>query len=420
MKRKSTLIITLIALFSIFNAVFAQDCDNLIQNAIDLINEAENAFTRGNYAEVQAYLTSAKALLSPCETTTNCDIPVIIDTISQAQLTPSLSEALFAYITDIRGFLQDCTNTSSIQSSFPTAEIVPTLETARMSFVGVTTFVNGVAISPDGFQIATNSSDHTVRLWDINTGAEITQLIHESQDDLGMAVAYSPDGRYLASSDFDGDVLLWDLATNEPRYTWRHDGYVWHVAFNRNGTLLATVGSDNFLRLWNTRNGNQTRALRSSAPLRGLAISPNGRQILTGSEEGEVILWETNSGDKLMTRSEHEASVNAVAFSPDGNRAVSLDATGLMIIWNLSTGEAEQSIQAHNAQAFALLWMPKSNIIVTGADDGRLVLWDGTTGTYLSEQQLSNRYIRAIANTSDETAILIGTDDGTIVLSNLP
>jgi WD40 repeat protein len=289
-----------------------------------------------------------------------------------------------------------------------------------MTFVGLDTFINGVAISPNGLQIATNASDHSVRLWDITTGIQTTQLEHESQDDLGMAVAYSPDGRYLASSDFNGDVILWDLSTNRPRYTWQHTGYVWRVAFNSNSTLLASVGSDNFLRLWNTRNGNQSRALRSSAPLRGLAISPNGRQILTGSEEGEVILWETSSGDKLMSRSEHDASVNAVAFSPDGNRAASLDGVGMLVIWDLTTGESQQAIQAHDAQAFALLWMPESNIIITGADDGRLILWDGTTGDYLTEQALPNRYIRAIAHTPDETAVLIGTDDGTLILSNLP
>ncbi|HRF94582.1 MAG TPA: hypothetical protein PLZ51_05305, partial [Aggregatilineales bacterium] len=72
MKKKHLFIIILIALFSHFNAVFAQDCDILVENAINLVNDAKNAAIRGNLAEAKTYLSSAVILLRPCPSSTIC------------------------------------------------------------------------------------------------------------------------------------------------------------------------------------------------------------------------------------------------------------------------------------------------------------------------------------------------------------
>ncbi|HRF94583.1 MAG TPA: hypothetical protein PLZ51_05310, partial [Aggregatilineales bacterium] len=73
--------------------------------------------------------------------------------------------------------------------------VTPIIEGQRMAFVGHDTFVNGVAINSTGTQIATTASDQTVRLWDINTGAELQQLgaPEYAHSDLGMGVAFSSD-----------------------------------------------------------------------------------------------------------------------------------------------------------------------------------------------------------------------------------
>jgi len=417
MKKLLVSFIILIAVFTPFNAVFAQNCDVLIPTAIELINEAESASERGLLDEAKSYLASALTLLEPCTETTACRMSNIIQDIERAQLTTS-ARNLYGAFPNIQEAINSCLDTNNIP--------VPTVTTLGagelMSFVGITTFVNGVAINPTGTQIATNDSDYNVRIWDINTGEQI-QLLgapNTAHDDLGMAVEFSPNGRFLVSSDFSGQVKLWDLSTGEVRYEWEHEGYVWHVAFNPAGSLVATVGSDNFLNLWNVRNGNNTRAIRTgSSSVRGVDFSPNGRQILTGAEDGEVVLWNTDSGERLLTLSGHEDSANAVTFSPDGNRAASLDASGTLIVWDLVTGDTIHIIAAHSQQAFALAWLSNETII-TGADDGLLILWDSRTGESMTIQTFTSRYIRSIAITPDESAALLGMNDGTVLLIQIP
>jgi WD40 repeat protein len=70
---------------------------------------------------------------------------------------------------------------------------------------------NGVAYSPDGRRILTAGADHTVRLWNVNTGAEEVRFFgHTAGVD---SVAISPDGRYAASGGQDTTVRVWRLPT---------------------------------------------------------------------------------------------------------------------------------------------------------------------------------------------------------------
>ena len=59
--------------------------------------------------------------------------------------------------------------------------------------------------------IASGSSDRTVRLWDVVTGAEIRTLEGHTR---GVdSVSFSPDGKTLASGSRDYTIRLWDVGT---------------------------------------------------------------------------------------------------------------------------------------------------------------------------------------------------------------
>lgn len=81
----------------------------------------------------------------------------------------------------------------------------------RRALEGHSEPVRGLAWSPDGTRLASAALDHTVRVWDVQSGTAIATL--RGHTNWVMSVAWSPDGTQLISAGTDRTVRLWDVAT---------------------------------------------------------------------------------------------------------------------------------------------------------------------------------------------------------------
>ena len=73
--------------------------------------------------------------------------------------------------------------------------------------------IMGVALNPDGTRLATAGQNGELKLWDMETGDQISTLFADEPALFG--VDYSPDGRYLATAGSDGFVNLHILSAEE-------------------------------------------------------------------------------------------------------------------------------------------------------------------------------------------------------------
>lgn len=123
--------------------------------------------------------------------------------------------------------------------------------TELRTLTGHTAYVNAIAFSPSGNEVATASgaSDRTVKLWESRPVKRATLQGHVSGDI--DAVAYSPDGKTIASGGRDKTTIIWDVASGSARQTLTgHTDFVTSVAFSPDGKTLASGSKDRTVKLW--------------------------------------------------------------------------------------------------------------------------------------------------------------------------
>jgi WD40 repeat protein len=160
--------------------------------------------------------------------------------------------------------------------------------------------IRTLAFSPDGRTLASGDTGR-VRLWDVATGNEITQM--EGHARPITAVAFSPDGTLLASASEDGTVRLWDMSTREIRRVLTQDSPLTAVTFSTDGRLLITASRDGKSRLWNPETGKLLLTMQaflrhgSRSPLTWIAYTPEG--YFDGSPDiKEFVRWRV--GDRFL------------------------------------------------------------------------------------------------------------------------
>lgn len=114
--------------------------------------------------------------------------------------------------------------------------------------------VTGIAVSPDGKQIATVGRDKTIRIWDASSAQQLSKI--EGHEHAIHAVAFSPNGKWIATGDTAGSLKVWNAETREPLNSFpTHPESIRCIVFSPDGKALATAGRDAVIRIWDFMPG---------------------------------------------------------------------------------------------------------------------------------------------------------------------
>ncbi|KAK6511458.1 hypothetical protein TWF481_000374 [Arthrobotrys musiformis] len=280
-----------------------------------------------------------------------------------------------------------------------------------------------LAFSPNGKMIASSSSDRTIRLWDVATGATIHVLETDMEDAPGfqtmVALSFSADSKTIVSvSDNNGMIWVWDavLGTNLRTIKPYQDGTtVKCVALSPDGRVAVMAPASRIFHIWDTNEDIILRELdcqihEGTDPVWSLyadaditlrvCISPDNK-ILAFSQPGEcrVVILDRETGSVHVFKDDG-TPVSGLAFSPDSKMLVTTETQGLIQLWDTKTGimlgraENHPSLRSIDNPTVS----PNNKVVAFGGVDADnftpvIYLWDPVTGGFQKINMINGGFI---------------------------
>lgn len=122
-----------------------------------------------------------------------------------------------------------------------------------------------------------------------------------SMPSAGGTLAVSPDGAMVATAHDDGAVRVWRLDTGELLGEMvEHKDAVTSVAFSADGALLISGSLDRTGNVYEVKHMRIiTKILAHKAGVNGVGFAPDSRKAITRSLDGTLIYWDSYTGELL-------------------------------------------------------------------------------------------------------------------------
>jgi WD40 repeat protein len=298
------------------------------------------------------------------------------------------------------------------------------LTDALQQFEGHTWYINGFAFSSDGQYLYSGSADQSIRVWDIQSRAEIAQYRTPAYV---MSLALSPDGRYLVTGEYDNSIRIRDVETGEVLRTFTGSlSTIFQLTFSSDGKYLlaGTLGGE--LKLWDFSTGQELQTYRAEW---GGAMSPDGRYVAT-VEDGQIHLYNVGESEPVGAIEFTLPPALYAAFSPDGRYLLlsggafrtssdNIEPTTILLL-DRETGAEVRRFEGHNGEVY-LGFSPDGKYVLSASNDGTAMVWDAESGQQLRifTNQLLTRdqgVAQVTALSPDGRQIVIGYETGMVVM----
>lgn len=285
--------------------------------------------------------------------------------------------------------------------------------------------VTALAWSPDGAYLASGGDDHSIQIWQPESGSSV--YIFRGSSGSVPAVTWAPDSRRLASASAGPStsggapaqgnaVQVWYALTGKAIYSYYgHASGITSVAWDPKGERIASASTDYTVQIWDATTGKQPLVHRTPPwYVWTLAWSPDGQQIASGGPATDVQVWQAATGTSVATYQGHTGSVESVDWSPDGSRVASGSDDHTVRVWSVANKSSMLIYRGHTDYVRAVAWSPNGEYLASGSNDETVQVWHASTGTNIATYHGHSASVTTVAWSPDSKSLASGSQDGTV------
>ena len=235
--------------------------------------------------------------------------------------------------------------------------------------------VTSVHFSPDDRRLVSGSMDRTIRIWDTESGRESKMV--QARAHVYSAV-FNPSGDRIVSASHCA-VRVWDANTGAEltKPKGQTEDVASCVAFSPDGTLIVARARPGITGVWDSRTGEQVKALKYNDP-RAIAFSPDGRYMaLTGVSDATLRVWDAKLWVERVSKG---AGVTSLSFRPDGGHLAAPTGNGAVRIYDVGSLSELRKLDGYSTPVLALDIGPQGERLIAGSLSGRIDHWEVGTG----------------------------------------
>ena len=155
-------------------------------------------------------------------------------------------------------------------------------------------------------------------------------------------IAFSPNNQYLASGSSDHTIRVWDIASGRTYLVLTGDlGEIKAVTFSPDGRILASGSADQTIKLWDATNGRELRTIDAGTRLDCLYFTPDGSALGNCSRKSKR--WDVATGRELHVPENGSTAASEFGLNPDV-LFFSFDEKGVLVVVDEATGSRRATV----------------------------------------------------------------------------